>query len=150
MRTHRSPSPEVIDAWTGLLRVAKQSIESVDDALKHAGLPPLGWYDALREIAQAGSGGLRPFQLVDRMLIAQYSVSRLLDRLEAGGLIERDEAADDGRGQVVRITAEGRRMRRAIWAVYGPAIASLVGDKLTSEEASMLTAILGKLRNPAN
>lgn len=147
-RTDRFPAPEAVMAWARLMRVSRQLSEKIEDALKCAGLPALAWYDALHEIAEAGEEGLRPFQLTDRMLLAQYNVSRLLARLEQDGLIEKGEVAEDGRGQTVRITPAGRDMRRRLWAVYGKAIAENVGDRLGKDELAALSALLGKLREP--
>lgn len=146
--TRRSPSPEAIKAWARLARVSRQLVENTEDVLKAAALPPLAWYDVLHELAEAGEGGLRPFELIDRVLLAQYNVSRLLARLEADGLVERLPVADDGRGQRVRITEAGKAMRRSIWAVYGGSIADLMDDRLSAEELEALAVLLGKLRHP--
>ncbi|MDG4874685.1 MarR family winged helix-turn-helix transcriptional regulator [Mesorhizobium sp. WSM4935] len=146
--TKKSPSPEAIAAWARLVRVSRQLIERTEDALKANGLPPLAWYDVLHELAEAGEGGLRPFELIDRVLLAQYNVSRLLARLEADGLVEKLPVSDDGRGQTVRITANGREMRRRIWAIYGASIAELLGARLSAEELRTLAALLGRLRHP--
>lgn len=146
--TKKSPSPEAITAWGRLMRVSRQLVERTEDALKANGLPPLAWYDVLHELAEAGEGGLRPFELVDRMLLAQYGVSRLLARLEADGLVEKLPVSDDGRGQTVRITASGREMRRRVWAIYGASITELMGDRLSVKELEMLARLLGRLRDP--
>ena len=142
------PSPEAIKAWGRLMRVSRQLVESAEEMLKAGGLPPLAWYDVLHELAEAGEGGLRPFQLIERTLFAQYNISRLLARLEADGLVEKLPVADDGRGQTIRITARGRETRRGMWAVYGRSITELVGDKLSAEELTMVSALLGRLRHP--
>ncbi|PBB29195.1 MarR family transcriptional regulator [Mesorhizobium sp. M1A.F.Ca.IN.020.06.1.1] len=146
--TRKSPAPEAVKAWGRLMRVSRQLVEKTEYALKAGGLPPLAWYDVLHELAEAGEGGLRPFELIDRVLLAQYSVSRLLARLEADGLLEKLPVSDDGRGQTVRITPSGREMRRRIWAVYGASIAELMGDKLSAKELETLAALLGRLREP--
>ncbi|PBC12195.1 MarR family winged helix-turn-helix transcriptional regulator [Mesorhizobium sp. WSM3859] len=146
--TKKSPSLEAIAAWARLVRVSRQLVESTEDALKANGLPPLAWYDVLHELAEAGEGGLRPFELIDRVLLAQYGVSRLLARLEADGLVEKLPVSDDGRGQTVRITASGREMRRCIWAVYGACIADRMGDRLSVQDLKTLASLLGRLRDP--
>jgi len=148
MTEKATPSPEAIKAWARLMRVSRQLVESAEDALKAGGLPPLAWYDVLHELAEAGEGGLRPFQLIERTLFAQYNISRLLARLEADGLVEKLKVADDGRGQTIRITAEGRETRRRMWAVYGRSIAELVGARLSPDELNAVSALLGRLRNP--
>ena len=146
--TKTSPSAEAVTAWARLMRVSRQLVEGTEDALKANGLPPLAWYDVLHELAEAGEGGLRPFELIDRVLLAQYGVSRLLARLEADGLVEKLPVADDGRGQTVRITASGREMRRRIWAVYGACIADRMGDRLSAQDLKTLASLLGRLRDP--
>lgn len=143
-----TPSPEAVKAWARLMRVSRQLIEKAEEALKTSGLPPLDWYDVLHELAEAGEGGLRPFQLTERTLFAQYNISRLLARLEADGLVEKLRVADDGRGQTIRISAKGRQTRRRMWAVYGRSIAELVGAKLSAEELKILASLLGELRHP--
>ncbi|MBA1139139.1 MarR family winged helix-turn-helix transcriptional regulator [Mesorhizobium neociceri] len=143
-----TPSPEAIKAWARLMRVSRQLIEQAEEALKDSGLPPLAWYDVLHELAEAGEGGLRPFQLIERTLFAQYNISRLLARLEADGLVEKLKAADDGRGQTIRISAKGRETRRRMWAVYGRSIMELVGAKLSADELRTVSALLGRLRLP--
>jgi DNA-binding MarR family transcriptional regulator len=148
MTEKADPSPAAIKAWARLMRVSRQLVERAEDALKDSSLPPLAWYDVLHELAEAGEGGLRPFQLIERTLFAQYNISRLLARLEADGLVERLRVADDGRGQTVRITGKGREMRRRMWAVYGLSIAELVGARLSDDDLDTLSALLGRLRHP--
>ncbi|CAN7499769.1 MarR family winged helix-turn-helix transcriptional regulator [Mesorhizobium sp. LjNodule214] len=143
-----TPSPEAIKAWARLMRVSRQLVEKAEDALKEGGLPPLAWYDVLHELAEAGEGGLRPFQLIERTLFAQYNISRLLARLEADGLVEKLPVADDGRGQTIRITDEGRETRRRMWAFYGKSIADLVGARLSAADLETLAGLLGRLRHP--
>lgn len=148
MTEQATPSPEAIKAWARLMRVSRQLIEHAEEALKESGLPPLAWYDVLHELAEVGQGGLRPFQLIERTLFAQYNISRLLARLEADGLVEKLPVADDGRGQTIRITAKGRDTRRRMWSVYGRSIAELVGAKLSADQLNMVSALLGRLRHP--
>ena len=148
MTQKATPSPAAIKGWARLMRVSRQLVESAEEALKAVGLPPLAWYDVLHELAEAGEGGLRPFQLIERTLFAQYNISRLLARLEADGLVEKLPVADDGRGQTIRITATGRETRRQMWAVYGKSIAELVGARLSQDELDTLSGLLGRLRLP--
>jgi DNA-binding MarR family transcriptional regulator len=148
MTEKATPSPQAIKAWARLMRVSRQLVESAEDALKQGGLPPLAWYDVLHELAEAGEGGLRPFQLIERTLFAQYNISRLLARLEADGLVEKLPVADDGRGQTIRINAKGRETRRRMWAIYGRSIAQLVGARLSLDELNTVSALLGRLRHP--
>src|SRR5437867_5846045 len=99
---------EAITAWARTIRVPQKFLREVEADLKAAGYPPLAWYDALLELKRAGAEGLRPFQLQDQMLLEQYNLSRLLDRIVRSGYVERQASEADGRGQVLKITAESR------------------------------------------
>jgi DNA-binding MarR family transcriptional regulator len=139
------PRSTVVRAWARLTKVQRIALASIEQALRSAKLPPLAWYDALLELERAGERGLRPFELEREMLLAQYNLSRLIDRLEQAGCAQRRAYAGDGRGQVVVITAAGRAMRARMWAVYGPAIQSALGDRLSAKQAVALDALLGSL-----
>ena len=136
---------ETITAWAGFLRRSQALLAAVEGDVKAAGLPPLAWYDALLELKRAGPKGLRPKALQEEMLLAQYNLSRLTERLVGAGLIERLPCKEDGRGQRLKITPAGRALLKRIWPVYRAAIAKHFGKKLSPAELTRLTAILGKL-----
>ena len=139
------PSQTVVRAWARLMKAQQLVLASIERALKVAGLPPLDWYDVLLEVERAGENGLRPFELERAMLLAQYNLSRLVDRIERAGYVERQVCEEDGRGQLVAITPLGKAMRRKMWPVYSQAIGSAVGQHLSGKEAEALDGLLGKL-----
>jgi DNA-binding MarR family transcriptional regulator len=142
------PCESAVRAWARLLRAHQEALGRVEGALKAAGLPPLGWYDVLLELERAGERGVRPFELERELLLPQYGLSRLLDRMAEAGLVARGACPSDGRGQVVAITEAGRAMRARMWPVYGAALQEAVGARLCAEEADSLAALLDKLVGP--
>src|SRR6478736_9230148 len=88
-----TPSDAVVDAWIGLMRAQQRLLGQIEADLKLAGLPPLGWYDVLWELVRSPQGRLRPFEIEERTLLAQYNLSRLIDRLENAGLVQRQRFA---------------------------------------------------------
>lgn len=132
-------------AWTMMVRATARIQDAIEAGLKEAGLPALGWYDALWELEQAGPDGLRPFELEGRLLLPQYGLSRLIARLEAAGLVIRRPSPGDGRGQIVAISDEGRETRRRMWPVYRRAIEASVGARLTEAEADQLAYLLRRI-----
>ena len=138
--------PEAVElAWVGLMRSQRKIFDAIEQELKQAGLPPLGWYDVMLELDRAEEGRLRPFEIEQRTLFAQPNLSRMIDRLEREGLVRREAFRDDGRGQWVVITAAGRQKRAEIWETYGAAIRRHLGEKLSEGEATTLAELLGKL-----
>lgn len=139
-----SPDDATVAAWARLTRVSQAVLAAVEADLKQAGFPPLAHYDALLELRRADPAGLRPFELQRRMLLAQYNVSRLVDRLSKAGLLARSAAEKDGRGQVLTITQAGRDLLRDMWPVYSAAIKRNFGDGLRKGDAEKLAALLGR------
>jgi DNA-binding MarR family transcriptional regulator len=139
------PTETVVSAWANMLLAQRLALSSIERALKGAALPPLAWYDALWEIERAGAPGVRPFELERRIRLAQYNLSRLLDRLQRAGYVKRAASRDDGRGHVVAITASGRELRRRMWSVYAPAIQEAIGERLSPAEVKALDRLLRAL-----
>jgi DNA-binding MarR family transcriptional regulator len=130
-------------AWAVLLTAHATLIERVEAALAAAGLPALAWYDVLWELEKA-DGRLRMRELGERVVLSKSNLSRLADRLEAAGLVERRDAADDGRGYDLALTRAGRAMRRRIWPVYEAQIDALFCRHLSLEEARAIGEALGR------
>src|SRR4051812_30183828 len=141
----RNPSEPVVDAWIALIRAEQTALLKIERAFRNAMLPPHAWYDVLWELDRADGGALRPFEIEQRILIAQSNISRLIDRLEDKGYVERRPCAQDGRGQDIAITPSGREMRRRMWPVYAKAINDAVGQRVSEREAASLAALLRKL-----
>jgi DNA-binding MarR family transcriptional regulator len=140
----KSEEIEIV-AWARLLKASAKLLGHVERDLKEAGLPPLAWYDALLELHRARPDGLRPGDLETEMLLPQYNVSRLVDRLEAAGYAVRRPHAQDGRGQVLQITAAGTELIKRMWKVYGRTIAENFALKLNAGEAKSLAGLLQRL-----
>ena len=112
------PSPDVMNSWARLQRASAAVLARVESRLKAEGFPPLGWYDVLLELQRAGEDGLRPVDIEKRMLLAQYNVSRLIERLAAASYVEKRRAPDDGRGVMVLLRPEGAALLKEMWPVY--------------------------------
>ncbi len=144
-RNEETPGPTTVDAWARLQRASGAVLSRVEARLKAEGFPPLGWYDVLLELRRADGNTLRPVDIEKRTLLAQYNVSRMIDRLAAAGYVEKLKAPDDGRGVVVRLTPEGTGLLKAMWPVYRKAIETEFAAHLEEGDAQALWGILGKL-----
>src|SRR6266536_2046757 len=145
----RNPSEPVTRAWIGLMRARETVLGAIERDLKAANCPPLAWYDVLLELVRAPQGRLRPFEIEKATLLAQYNLSRLLDRLEREGLVTREPCDDDGRGQWAVITDQGKAAQTRTWKIYAKSIQKHVGDRLDDKAAAALADLLGRLTPPA-
>jgi DNA-binding MarR family transcriptional regulator len=141
----RKPSPEATAAWIRLMRIQTRVLGAVEQDLKRAGFPPLSWYDVLLELSRATMGALRPVELEKQVLLPQYGLSRLIDRLVEAGLVRRKVCEVDKRGLVVEITEAGRELQKKMWNAYSAAIERHIGSKLSDADAAKLAALLDRL-----
>jgi DNA-binding MarR family transcriptional regulator len=139
------PTEAAVQAWARLVRVEQALLDRIEEDLKSAGLPPLLWYDVLLELVREPEYRLRHRDLHRRMLLAKYNLSRLLDRMEADGLIGRQPVNDDARGEYVRVTTRGRDMQKRMWPVYRRAIAKHFSSRLSIDDIDQLLRILSKV-----
>lgn len=144
-KTGETSEPTMVDAWARLQRASAAVLSRVEARLKAEGLPPLGWYDVLLELRRAEDRTLRPVDIEKRTLLAQYNVSRLIDRLAAAGYVEKLKAPDDGRGVVVHLLPEGETLLKSMWPVYRKAIETEFAAHLDAEDAEVLWKVLAKL-----
>jgi DNA-binding MarR family transcriptional regulator len=131
--------------WVALMRAQQTALLKIERAAREAELPPAAWYDVLWELERAGDAGLRPYDIERQRLISQSNISRLVDRLEEKGYVERRPCEEDGRGQVVAITASGRELRKRMWPVYAKALGEAIGGRISVREAETLAPLLRKL-----
>jgi DNA-binding MarR family transcriptional regulator len=80
-----------------------------------------------------------------RLLLTQPSVSRLLDRIAARGLVTKSDDPRDARGTIVTLTAEGVDVFRRVGSRHAAAIAELM-SALDDEELRDLAHLTDKLR----
>ncbi len=139
------PSDQTIQAWIALHRAHRLLLEKVEKALKNTVLPSLDWYDVLLELQREKATGLRQYEISDKVLLTKYNLSRLLDRLEKNGLVQRHTSMEDGRGNRVLITDAGSKTLKQMWPVYSQSIQAHFGEKLSASETERISAILGKV-----
>ncbi|MFE7934892.1 MarR family winged helix-turn-helix transcriptional regulator [Streptomyces sp. NPDC057456] len=64
-------------------------------------------YEVLLILGRAGDPGLPMRAIAQEQVLTTGGATRLVDRMEAAGLVERREAPDDRRGRLVRLTPLG-------------------------------------------
>jgi DNA-binding MarR family transcriptional regulator len=106
----KKPFPRVTaEALVSLLRTAAVLDHQLTDALKPYGITHTQ-YNVLRILRGAGVNGLCGREVAERMVSRVPDVSRLLDRMEAAGLIDRERDPADRRNVTARITRKGLTM----------------------------------------
>jgi DNA-binding MarR family transcriptional regulator len=131
--------PATLTAWQTIVRVQARVAARAEDALADAGLPPLVWHDVLRTLQQAECG-VRMFEVADAIVMSRSGLTRLIDRLEDAGLVERRSCPSDRRGSFLAITDAGRETLGRMWAVYEGVIREEFGGRV--EDAAAIARLL--------
>jgi DNA-binding MarR family transcriptional regulator len=127
--------------WRAFLNAHAVLIQRIETDLKAHGLPPLGWYDVLWPLHRAEGKRLRVNELARQVVLSRTGLVRLVDRIEAAGLLRREPVPEDGRGSYVAITNEGTATLRRMWPVYRRHIQHDFLDPLGSGAGRLKTAL---------
>ena len=101
------------ETYLSLLRTADALQAQVEARLKEFGLTGTQ-YNALRILRGAGPEGLPCREIGERMITRDPDITRLLNRLEDRGFVERTRAKQDRRVIYGRITAAGLKLLRKL------------------------------------
>jgi len=95
-------------AWRGLLRAHACLAKRLDAELDRAHRLPLTSFEVLHHLEEASSGRMRMCDLAEQAQLSRSGLTRLVDRLERDGLLERCSCSHDARGSYACLTAAGR------------------------------------------
>lgn len=136
---------EAVVAWEALLRAQVGLMRRfvADDIWSPVSMRE---YDVLFTLASAEQDGMRLHQLNEEILLTQPSLSRLVDRLVARGLLTKGAAPNDRRGSWIRLTEEGAEVQKTIGRAHAARISHYVGQALEPAELQELNRLTTKLR----
>lgn len=138
-------SPQELAAWRGFLRVHAALTRELDAELATAHALPLSSYEVLLYLNSAPGGEMRMSELADSVLLSRSGLTRLVDRLQGAGLLERRQCSDDARGSNAAITSAGRRAFRDARATHLAGVRERFLRHLSAEELQRLAALWERL-----
>lgn len=130
--------------WQMLSAAHGRSQAAIEKALQEAELPPLAWFDVLQPISQSADGILRPRDLGCGVQISRSGLTRLLDRMEDAGVIERRHCDEDRRGSYIGLTEAGLTMVASMREVVEAELATIFGELYDEDEANQLIGLLAR------
>jgi DNA-binding MarR family transcriptional regulator len=134
-----------VTAWEALFRAQVSVMRYLSAEFPSAELS-FTEYDVLFNLSRQPARQSRMKDLNQHLLLTQPSVSRLVDRLAARGLVAKTHDPDDARGVIVSLTDEGFDLFRRVARSHIQSIAERVGGTLSPSELTTLTALCDKLR----
>jgi DNA-binding MarR family transcriptional regulator len=140
------PTKQQLADWRVFLESAFALIDILDAELQSERKLTLVWYDALVHLEDA-TDGLGMTELANRILASKSGLTRVIDRMEADGLVRRERPPEDRRVVKVFITPAGRNTLQDARDVHHRGIQEHFVQHLTPPELAALTAALEKVRD---
>ena len=139
-----STAARVPAAWVQLLRTHAGLTRAMDANLRTRHGLTINDYEVLLALAAAPDRRLRRVDLAEQVLLTQSGVTRLLQGLEASGLVRRASCDTDGRVVYARLTEAGRRKLRAAARTHVGDIERLFVARLSEAELATLERLLAR------
>jgi len=147
-RSLSSPSPERLRCWR-LFFESGLALQSVLDAeLEHQAGLPLRWYDVLVQLEDSPQG-IPMSELAGRILHSKSGFTRLVDRMEAAGLVRRVRPDHDRRSILIVLTDQGTATMQHARRYHRDGIERHFSQHLTDNEIKTLTRALEKVSTHA-
>jgi DNA-binding MarR family transcriptional regulator len=133
-------SSAAVAAWEALFRAQVAVIRELGREFP-TGEISFNEYDVLFNLSRQEDRALRIRDLSKHLLLTQPSVSRMVDRLVAKGLVRKESAPGDGRGTFVCLTEEGYSLYRRVAVTHAKSIESHLGSALGKDDLVTLRVL---------
>jgi DNA-binding MarR family transcriptional regulator len=140
-----SPTPAQRAQWRVFLETALAVIDILDAEMQAERGITLTWYDALIHLEDAPDG-LGMTELANRILFSKSGLTRVIDRMEAAGLVRRERPPEDRRVVKVLITAAGLETLNCARTVHRRGIQEHFVSHVAPSELTALASTLESVR----
>jgi DNA-binding MarR family transcriptional regulator len=143
-RTAPPQTSPALRAWAQLLRGHAAATRLLSAELSEHGLT-INDYEALVLLSQAEGERLKRVELARQLVLTPSGVTRLLEGLEAAGLVERAACPSDLRVVYAQLTELGREGLSAASCGHVGSVRALFEEYLSDDELETLATLLERL-----
>jgi DNA-binding MarR family transcriptional regulator len=133
-----------LNTWRAVVTSHAAVTDRVQKALAAADLPPLSWFELLQAVKTSPDGHPRMSDLAAWLTLSRGGITKLVDRLQQAGCLERVNCTQDRRALQAQLTPAGEQMLEEMRAVYETELEHHLRT-LSAEEAELITAALQKV-----
>ena len=130
-----------------MLTVHGSLVEEFERDFAAIGGLPLTWYEVLAQLALAPDHQLRMNELAESVLLSKSGVTRLVDRMERAGLIQREACATDRRVIHATLTDKGLKLYDKASPIHRRGVEEHFTKHLTDAEVNALKSAFAKVQS---
>lgn len=154
-RSPAAPAPELVEhpllttvgllveSNAGLLLAAERRLDTA------TGLS-VQWFEVLLRLVRTPGRRLRMSDLAAQTTLSASGLTRVVDRLEAAGLVRREACPSDRRGAFATLTDDGERRIAHAVPVHIEHMVEILEGTFAADELAALTGLLRRLRDVVN
>lgn len=136
-------------AWRTLLGVYAVLMPRFEASMTDKVGIDLQTYDVLLHTYEGGKGGIRMTALAQDVLISKSGLTSVVDKLEERGWMKRIPDPDDRRATRLMLTRSGKAILDRAMKIHIEDVRALFSAHLTDKEDSLVSEILGRVRDAA-
>jgi DNA-binding MarR family transcriptional regulator len=134
-----------LEPFVNFLRAHAAVVRQLSSELVAAHGLTINDYEVLLRLSRADGNRMRRVDLAQEVLLTPSGITRLLEGLQRGGLVERVACKDDLRVSYAQLTAAGRAKLRAARKIHVAGIHRLFLDRFDDQERVVVGELLGRL-----
>jgi DNA-binding MarR family transcriptional regulator len=142
-----TPTPEELASWRLFFESAQALIDLLDDELRERAGISLRWYDVLIHLEEAPAGRLRMNELAREIVFSKSGLTRVVDKMEAAGLVRRERPSGDRRVIEVVLTQQGVDMLGTARPLHRDGIETYFARHIDERDVKALARAFGKIRD---
>ncbi|MEX0592991.1 MAG: MarR family transcriptional regulator [Nitriliruptoraceae bacterium] len=140
-------SADHLSAWRCFLEAHRRVIDQLSRQLRDEEGLALTWYDVLVQLSEAEGHELRMQELAAAILLSRSGLTRLIDKMESAGLVERDVCETDGRGTLARMTPSGMARLQQAAPAHIAGVIEQFARHLDDDEVVVVERALRRIAN---
>ena len=149
-QTTPSMTDRELNSWKGFLRTHALLTKQLDADLERQHRISLSSYEVLLRLSHADSCRMRMSELAESVILSRSGLTRLVDRLEREGLLERSTCPNDARGFNACLTDAGRELFAQAQRTHIDGIRRMFLAALSDAQQDQLVAVWDQLAPPSS
>lgn len=131
--------------WAHLVKAHAAIARALDTRLSAEHDLTINEYQCLLLLERAEDRRMRRVDIAEEMVLSPSGVTRMLERLESAGLVEKAKCSSDARVTYAVLTSPGRGKLKAAGKAHDAVIEELVGGPLKERDLKTLADLMERL-----